>query len=237
MKLYFALAFISFTTTLFSQSKMNGKVLDDGGLLPDVEVINSTKAIVIKTNDNGNFQILADVNDEIIFYSKNHIQINLKVKNKDLTVENEIILQRKQIELEELKIDKSPSIKIDMSYESLKMTQISKEQARPKAQIYMGEIQNGTDFVAIGAKLANLISKLFVKKGGKKEFKSTESFSKIVKNKFTDDFFIGKLNLNESEVDLFLTFCEMDESSKIFHEQTGVLELIDFLIKKRKEFK
>jgi hypothetical protein len=237
-KLYFVLTFISLTTTLFSQSKMNGKVLDDISSIPNVEVINATKQLVAKTNDEGNFQILADLNDEIIIYSKNYIQMNLKVNNEHLTGEHKIILQRKQIELEELKIDKLPTFKADMSYESLKIDKIYKEQSRPQPiGVYTGEIQNGMDFIAIGGKLANLVGKLFPKKEKKEVSKRVESFSALAKNKFPYDFFTRNLNLPENEIDLFLTFCEMDNASKAFHKKSDPLELMDFLFKKRGEFK
>ncbi|UOK41936.1 MULTISPECIES: hypothetical protein [Flavobacterium] len=237
-KLYFVLTLLGFSTTLFSQSKMNGKVLDENALIPNVEVINATKKLIVKTNDEGYFQILADVNDEIIIYSKNYLEKYIKVKKEDLTNENKIVLQKKQIELEELKIDKLSTFKVDMSYESLKMAKIYKEQSRPKpVGVYTGEIQNGVDFVAVGGKLADLFRKLFNKNGKKEESKRTESFSTMAKNRFTYDFFTRNLNLDENEIDLFLTFCEMDKASNAFHKKSGILDLMDFLLKKRGEFK
>lgn len=232
-KCHFALILLVITTTLFSQSKIKGKVLDENAPIPNAEVINATKKLIVKTNDDGNFQILADVNDEIIIYSKNYLEMHLKVKKEHFGTENEIVLQRKQIELEELKIDRLPTFKVDMSYESLKMEKINKEQSRPKAQVYNGEIQNGTDFTAVG----NLIGRLFSKKEKIKESKTKESFSTLAKNRFTYDFFTQKLNLEENEIDLFLTFCEMDKASNAFHKKSNILDLMDFLLKKRGEFK
>ncbi|WP_131494757.1 hypothetical protein [Flavobacterium enshiense] len=203
-----------------------------------MEVINATKQLIIKTNDEGNFQILADVNDEIIFYSKNYHQVRLKVKKEHFASENKIVLQKKEIELEELKIDKLSTYKVDMSYESLKTEKIYKEQSRPQpVGVYTGEIQNGVDFVAVGGKLANLLSRLFSKNEKKKESKTIVSFSTLAKNSFTYDFFTRNLNLPENEIDLFLTFCEMDKASKAFNKKSGTLDLMDFLLKKRGEFK
>ena len=237
-KLYFVLTLLGFTTALFSQSKMNGKVLNENALIPNVEVINATKQLIVKTDNEGYFQILADVNDEIIFYSKNYLEMYLKVKKEHLAIENKIVLQKKLIELEEIKIDVHPTYKVDMSYESLKMAKIYKEQSRPQpVGVYTGEIQNGLDFVAIGSKLANLISKLFSNKEKKKESKTKESFSTLAKNSFTYDFFTRNLNLPENEIDLFLTFCEMDKASNVFDKKSNTLDLMDFLLIKRGEFK
>ncbi|ESU26622.1 hypothetical protein FLJC2902T_25960 [Flavobacterium limnosediminis JC2902] len=237
-KLYFLLTLTGLTTTLFSQSKMNGKLVDESALIPNVEVINATKQLIVKTNDEGDFQILADINDEIIIYSKNYLEKHLKVKKEHLTNENIIVLQRKQIDLEELKIEKLSTFKVDMSYDALKMEKIYKEQSRPKPEgVYTGEIQNGADFVAIGGKLVGLVRKLFPKKEKKEASERTESFSTMAKNRFTYDFFTRNLNLNENEIDLFLTFCEMDEASKTFNKKSGALDLMDFLLKKRGEFK
>ena len=91
--------------------------------------------------------------------------------------------------------------------------------------------------MAIGGKLANLVGKLFPKKEKKEASKREERFSTLAQNRFTYDFFTRDLNLNENEIDLFLTFCEMDEASKVFHKKSGTLELMDFLFKKRGEFK
>ncbi|HSD14064.1 MAG TPA: hypothetical protein VLB74_05410 [Flavobacterium sp.] len=232
-KSYLVLFVLGLATTLFSQSKINGKVFDENDLIPNIEVINATKQLTSKTDNEGNFQILADVNDEIIFYSKNFVERHLKVKKEHLTNENKIVLVKKEIELEELKIDKLPTFKADMSYESLKMEKIYNEQSRPKAQVYNGEIQNGMDFMAIG----NFIGKLFSKKDKKKVSKKTEKFSTMAKKRFANDYFTKNLNLPENEIDLFLTFCEMDKASNAFDKKSGTLDLMDYLLKKRGEFK
>ena len=53
----------------------------------------------------------------------------------------------------------------------------------------------------------------------------------------TADFFTETLKLEESEIGLFLVFCENDAKAKSFLESENKFQLIDFLITKNEEFK
>lgn len=237
-KIYTLIILIGSLNSIFSQSKFSGVVTSESVPLSSVEIINLTKKKFTKSNDRGEFEIQADINDEITFYLKDFIQRNEKLKNEHLTTHNNIVLVKRPIELEEVKIVKGPKLSVINDYESLKIAKIQKEQLRPKVTgVYTGEIQNGVDFMAIGGKLVNLIGKIFKKNEGVTKNKMKISFEDYIVKNFGQDYLLKKLNLQENEFELFLKFCENDNQTASVINNDNKLDVLEFLMKKAKEFK
>lgn len=157
--------------------------------------------------------------------------------NGHLTGYNRIILEKNIIELEEIQIVKAPKMTVINSYESLKEAKISKEMSRPKVVgVYTGEFQNGVDFVAIGSKLAKLVKKTF-KKNNSKEKEVQIPFEESINKYFDNKKIIKMLNLSEDELNLFFEFCKNDVDVKSVISQNNELSTLEFLFRKRKEFK
>lgn len=223
---------------IIAQTKLTGIVTSENITLFNVEVINTTKKTSVKSNDKGEFQINADVNDEIIFFFKNYLQKNIKILKEHLNIHNKITLTKRPIELDEIKIVKAPKVTIINSYESLKIAKIEKEQSRPKViGVYTGEIQNGIDFMAIGNKVADLIGKIFKKNDDIKKSYSKTSFEDYLDINFEHEYLIRKLNLQENEFELFLSFCKKSNEVNDVINKNNKLDVFEFLIKKRKEFR
>lgn len=205
--------------------------------LSNVEIINSSKKIFVKSDENGVFQIEANVNDKVMFYLKDYIQKTIEITKDDLSKNIEVVLNKKAIELTEVEVIRGPSMKIDVSYNALKMEKIAKEQLSPKVTgVYTGEIQNGADFVALGKGAYKLVSKLFSNKD-KESYKKVIPFKNLIQNKFSDDYLSKNLKLENDELELFFAFCEEDKNYQLLNEKSDQLELLQFLIKKRNEFK
>ncbi len=206
--------------------------------LQNVEIINSTKKNTTRSNEKGEFQIQAELNDEVIFFLKGYIQKSLKIEKQHINTTLKIVIEKNAIELDEIEINKTKNLKIFNDYKSLKMAKISKQQSQPKVVgVYTGEFQNGIDFIEIGSVLVNQVSKIFKNKDKNNDRSKQISFRNRIQNEFSNDVLVSKLKLKEDEIDLFLNFCELDNKAKSFNDKTSSIELFDFLVSKRVEFK
>ncbi|WP_136666820.1 hypothetical protein [Flavobacterium sp. H122] len=237
-KIYFLIISIACVNSISAQSKFKGIVLSEGIPLADVEIVNVPKKNAVKSNDRGEFQIQVEVNDEIVFFLKNYLQKNEKIKMEHLAVHNNVVLKRRPIELDEVKIVKAPKVYVINDYESLKMAKIEKDQSRPKViGVYTGEFQNGIDFMAVGNKIASLIGKIFKKNEDIQKRKIKTSFEDYINISFGNEYLVQKLNLPENEFDLFIRFCKNDNLVATVVSKDNKLEALEFLLKKRREFK
>jgi hypothetical protein len=221
----------------FSQSTkvLNGRVFCDKIFLGSVEVVNETKKTVVLSNNQGNFSINVSQNDVLFFLSKKHtikkITINTEILNaSDFVVDLEI----KPIELDEVEIVNLEKVNFKVKEVDVDAINISKNANRPKNNIYTGEIENGIDFVRIG----KMIFKIFKRK----KIKSDDSASKIdfktyIKSNFNTSYFIKNLDLKVEEISWFLEYCNSDPNSKKVVQTSNILNVMDFLLSKRKEIK
>ncbi|ESU18562.1 hypothetical protein FCR2A7T_28590 [Flavobacterium cauense R2A-7] len=227
-----------FHSAIFGQSNLHGLVRSNGNAIANVDVVNVTKKIAKKTNDKGVFSIAAVAGDEIVFVLKDYYEKKIRVSPEQLNSNVAFELEKRGIELQELEIDKSPKINTDMSYESVKKAKLENEQSKAKViGVYTGEIEYGVDFVEIGNKVIKFLDRQLARKFEKDAPSKGESFKNYVKREFPNDFFITKLNLKENEIDSFIDFCENDLKAKHVTDKNGVLDVLDFLIEKRKQFK
>lgn len=236
-KIYTLLLFLASFNSLLAQSKFLGIVTSQKQPLANVEVINITQKIAVTTNDRGEFQIQAMVNDEITFYLKEYNQWFVKIKMKHLTIHNNIDLVKRPIELGEIKIVKASKVYVINDYESLKNVAVEKEARQPKVTgVYTGDIPNGVDFIAVGSKIVNVIGKIFNHDATAKKQKPKQSFRKSIEENFDYHYLLEKLMLQEDEYELFLKFCETDKQALELINKNK-LELFQYLVQKREEFK
>ncbi|RXR16279.1 hypothetical protein EQG63_11680 [Flavobacterium amnicola] len=231
------LYFVFFYSSVFSQEKeISGVVKFNGTRIADVEVVSVNAKQIVKSNAEGEFLILAKMKETLIFYSKRFL-VKKVIVNDEIFNQGKIIvtLEEKPIELNEIEVKRTPENKIDVSYEALKASKIEKDVLRPNVVgVYTGEIVNGMDFIEIGKK----IFKLFRKKENDGENKVEKTnFRQYVKNNFSDDFFSKDLHLKTEEIPLFIDFCALDVYSSEVIYKNGILDVIEFLLTKRKEFK
>lgn len=212
--------------------------MGNGFAKANVEVVNVTKKTIQKTDDKGRFSIKAVVGDEILFAAKDYNEKKIKLNPEHFKSEQVFELEMKIVELKEIEITTGvEKFKVASNYETVKMEQLAKEESRPKViGVYTGEIEKGIDFVEIGNKVIRLIDRQLDKKNEKEVKGKGESFKNYVKREFPNDFFITKLNLKENEIDPFIAFCENDLKAKHVTDKNGVLDVLEFLIEKRKQF-
>ncbi|WP_136666819.1 hypothetical protein [Flavobacterium sp. H122] len=235
LKFYLICVFI-FGNVIWAQEKrINGKVQSEGIPLNEIEVVNSRNKTTTKTNKKGEFSILAKNNDELIALTKDYLIKKIIVTEKDFSSNNLIIeMPKMAIELKEVEVKKEAELNADVNLDALKTVELEKTQARPKPiGVYTGEIPNGIDFVKVGEKIM-LLFKGENQRVPKKE--AVVEFRNYIERNFSTDFFVNKLNLNEKEIPFFIDFCSKDFASTQI-PKSNELDVIEFLIQKRKEYK
>lgn len=93
----YTLSMLLFINAFLAQDKkISGKIMTDGLPLQNVEIINKQAKNSVKTNNLGEFSILATPNDELIVYAQNYPMKKMILSEKDFTSNNLIIQMNKQ---------------------------------------------------------------------------------------------------------------------------------------------
>ncbi|WP_264552547.1 hypothetical protein [Flavobacterium sp. N2038] len=234
-KLLTTISFFTYQLSISQTEKvLNGKVLSQNVPLDKVEVINKTGKTSSRTNEFGEFSILAKEQDSLLFFSKNYLFTRLKLTLKDLE-KNYLIVEMnpKAEELENVIVSKSVFTKTEIKKIVNNKDEINKiiirkkfDEVTSKVTVYDGRIKNGLDF-----------SYPIFDKPKKKIEPRDDRFRKLVIASCSPDFFIKNLKIKPEEKELFLKFCDADPKSKILLEHPNVLAVMDFLYDKNDEFK
>ena len=226
---------ISFFTYQLSTSQteklLHGKVISNNSPLNKVEVINKTAKTSTRTNELGEFSILAKAQDSLIFFSKNYFFKRLKLNEKDLQVNNFIVeLNPTAEELDDVIITniKAPKI-INNAYnrDEIRKIKIRKQfdDVTSRVNVYDGKID----------KAINYSHAIFDKP--KEKIEEDDRFKKLVIAYCPHAFFVQNLKLKPEEKEIFLNFCDVDPQSKILLEHPNALAFMEFLHAKNEEFK
>lgn len=223
----------------FSQARqyLSGVVTYDNRVLQNVDVINKTSEISTRTNYKGEFLIIANANDSILFYSKNFHLNKIKVAKSQLDQNYlKIVMIEKPEELDEVVIERIESFKIrgNKAYEQGKIDAYKTEKFDNNEgyqAMREGTFVNGLNFVEIGKRILSL----FEKKSKNEELPKIE-FSILAKEICEEKFFTQTLKLRPDEIDLFLQFCDSDPRSLELKKEVNVLKMMDFLLVKNTEF-
>jgi hypothetical protein len=240
MKQFLSLLFVFFLfSDCFSQTTkpINGKVLSGGMALSGIDIVNMNSKKITKSDSNGSFSILGKTGDELFIISKEYLDQKIVLTQAQFDLNNLIItLEKKPIELDNVTIQRVESMKIKVSQADLDEVKLEKQKNALKVQnVYTGEIENGVDFVRIGKGIANLFKN--------KDEEKTETpvnpinFKDYITTNFDNVFFIEQLKLNPEEINLFISYCEIDSKSKTILENQNLLETIEFMLSKNEDFK
>lgn len=238
VKLLTTISFFAYQLSISQTERiLKGKVLSETILLKNVEVINKTSKISTTTNEIGEFSILANAKDSLIFFSKGYYFKRLKLTQHDLDNNNLLInMVVRPLELDEVVVSKIESITVWLTKEDIKEIKLNAHKSKEGLKIagYKEAVMPlGTDFIYLGKQIRNLFKK---EETPKKESPEID-FSQLVKNTLNPDFFTKDLKLKPEETTLFIEFCEADPKSKILLENPNILATMDFLYAKNEEFK
>ncbi len=231
VKLLTTISFFTYQLSISQTEKLlHGKVVSQNLPLKNVEVINKTAKKSTRTNEAGEFDIVVNINDSLLFFSKDYLFTRLKIKSEDIQFNNLLVnMILKPEELKEVVVTKIKFDKVKFDREKVAEILISK-QAKNLTQFIPG-YKDGT--------IPNPI-KITIPLGGVSTKSKTipeSEFKKLVTATCTSDFFTKNLKLNPEEKELFIEFCDADSKSKTLLINPNILATMDFLYAKNEEFK
>ncbi|RKR09800.1 hypothetical protein C8C83_1450 [Flavobacterium sp. 90] len=229
VKLLTTISFLTYQLSISQTEKLlKGKVHSETILLKDVEVINKTAKTSTRTNELGEFSILVNVKDSLIFYTKDYSFKRLKVTSEIIESKNILIeMSLKPEELKEVVLTtiKFEKIKLDKeAIQSIKNIKISRDLNRYISGYNDGRMPWGVDY------------NISLDKKPRKNKKEQIDFKRLAQNLCSPGFFIDELKLNPNEKDLFLEFCETDSKSEDLLKSGNTLSIMDFLYAKNTQF-
>jgi len=235
IKLLTTISFFTYQLSISQTEKLlHGKVISNKNPQNKVEVINKTAQNSTRTNELGEFSILAKEQDSLLFFSKDYLFTRLKVTLKDLEKSYLIVeMTPKAEELDNVVVSRSVLNKTELKNIANNKEEINKIKIRKqfddvttKVIVYDGTIKNAINFTYP-----------IFDKPKKKIEPSDDRFKKLIIASCPPEFFIKNLNISTEEKEIFIKFCDADPKSKILLEHPNILATMDFLYLKNEEFK
>lgn len=239
VKLLTTISFLTYQlATSQTEKLLHGRVFSNNYPIDKVEVINKTAKTSTRTNKLGEFSILVQAKDSLLFFAKDYFFTRLKISQENIEQNNmNVTMNIKAEELNEVVVTNIKLDKINTSQQEADDIKFNKDNRslQKYTGVYDGTITNGMDFARMGTGLLNLL-----KKGKKDELKNKTSetvFKKLIAASIPRDFFTKDLKLKPEEVDLFIDFCDADPRSAKLIENNNILTTMDFLYAKNEMFK
>ena len=235
VKLLTTISFLTYQVSISQTEKLlHGKVIYQELVLKNVEVINKTAQTSTRTNELGEFSILAKEQDSLLFFSKDYLFTRLKLTLQDLDKNYLIVeLDPKAEELDNVIVSRSVFNKTELKQIANNKEEINKIKIRKqfddvttKVNVYDGKIKNAINF-----------NYPIFDKPKKKIEPHDDLFKKLIIASCPPEFFRKNLNITSKEKELFIKFCDADPKSKTLLEHPNVLATMDFLTAKNDEFK
>ncbi|MCP2026774.1 hypothetical protein L1276_001918 [Flavobacterium sp. HSC-32F16] len=229
VKLLTTISFFTYQLSISQTEKLlHGKVLANKIPLNKVEVINKTAKTSTRTNELGEFSILAKEQDSLLFFSKDYFFTRLKLTSENLKNNNLVInMITKAEELNEVVITAIKFQKV--VFDAEKVNEINNRKTANDLTRYTG-VNDGR--IRYSANMNIPLGSSHPKE----KYEVDNRFKKHAAAYCPPDFFTKNLNLNPDQKELFLEFCDADPKSKTLLEHPNVLATMDFLYTKNKEF-
>ncbi|WP_456312821.1 hypothetical protein [Pseudomonas shirazensis] len=238
VKLLTIISFLTYQLSISQTEKLlHGRVFSNNYSLDKVEVINKTAKTSTRTNKMGEFSIVVQPKDSLLFFAKDYLFTRLKIAQENIDQNNITVnMNIKAEELNEVVVTNINFDKISTSQQNVDDIKFAKDNTslQKYTGVYDGTIANGMDFTRMGTGLINLFKK--DKEEVKKKTEETV-FKKLIAASIPRDFFIKDLKLKPEQVDLFIEFCDADPRSAKLIENNNILTTMDFLYAKNEVFK
>jgi hypothetical protein len=237
---YKIVVLLLFFQVSFSQNGLrktiHGQAVNDSTRVENVVVfnINTEKGRIV--NPDGSFEVFAKANDTLVFSSLSFKPVKIVLTQKQIEEPLlVVILEVFYNQLNEVIIDDKSTHPVPVNTQNIvDKRYVADAKSSPKNEyIYDGSIVNGVNFVRLYKDVLTVLKK---KNPKQSNFTSELNFTeKALQINYT--FYIKTLNLKDEEIKLFLLYCENDVKSKAVLKSKSDFEIMDFMIKKNKEFK
>lgn len=224
---------------VLTRKTLHGQIVNDSIKLENVIVFNVNSKTGMLVGSKGVFNILAKVNDTLIFSSLAFKSRKIILTEKQISAPIlRVTLEAYTNQLAEVIVPVKKKIKpINGNTQAIVDKQyFDDEKSSPKNRTMPsdGTIENGMNFVRI---YKDVLKTLRKNNPEIIDYTQNKSFTEVALKKVGYDFFANTLQLNDDEIRLFLIFCENDPKSKTLIKSENEFQLIDFLVTKNKKYK
>lgn len=230
--------FMCFGMSVFSQDRtlLRGKVMYRDSNVINENVLNVTAKQATITNENGEFEIMVALGDELVFTAVNY-KITAVLISQEILDNNRLVVSvdEKVTALEEVVVGPENTEKFlalknerfkDYNYEIDRSTEVDNIAEAGTVQ----GMQNGLNFV-------NIFKLLFQNKDQAVSSNLPQlKLSEVIRQLYEDRFFIEDLQLSATQIEPFLYYLDTQPTSKNLFKKENEFQLIDFLVNQSQDF-
>lgn len=230
-----------FATLGYSQTDdrrpLRGQVMYRNVPVPNENVINTTAERATITNEKGEFLIYVKEGDELVFTAINY-QIEILKVTIDILAKNRLVVEvnEKVTELDEVTVSPENQKKfLQLQNEEFKQYTYETDATGEVQNIALDPtvrgMQDGVNFV-------NIFKALFLSKAKDTENARTPlKVSEVLRQVYSDDFFVQDLQLPQDKIDAFLLYCDGQLPTQSLLRKDNEFQLIEFLVTQSVEFR
>jgi signal peptidase I len=209
-----------------------GQLVNDSIKVENIIIFNLNSRVGTMSKTEGFFDVYALPGDTISFSS-------IQFKTKKILLSNSVFDERVYAVRLQQYINQLDEVVIS----NKKITQVSENTQKYVDKQYFDDAQSSPKTTNVydgktpgvdAVRLFKDILKLFKKTNPKV---TEPSFTETTLNRVKYSYFRDTLKLKDNEIALFLFFCEVDHKAKIISRNENLLNLMDFLYNRNKEFK
>ncbi|WP_179377313.1 hypothetical protein [Winogradskyella wichelsiae] len=225
--LFLFIPFIHFSQTL------NGKVYDTKSVIKNIKVFNKTQNRVTITNEEGDFNIEAKVNDSITFESLFYHKKTVILKASHFGSMAVFELKEILTELDEVEVKAEPvqPVFVEETY-NIELQNIIQEDIKNNPHLYKpAGATNGVDFVSLIGTVVDLLTKDKYRPTTYEPITYTQMDSLFEKSDFFNKQLITEnLKIPEDKQYLFYDFCESKYLSSELLKEENKMQLLEELV-------
>lgn len=232
---------------------LHGQIVSDSLAVENITVLNKTSAMSSITDKDGNFSIYARAADTLYFSAVALRDAQMVLKPKDFSLEKLIVRLDAEINmLDEIVVHSlTGNLAVDSRRTKIKnytpaidsgeiIRQMKNEIQIPGDDELLNNALPQTESSLQGINF-NKIGRMIFRSRHKNNpapavYKSPKVFTVVVRERFSDSFFIETLKIPEDEIIQFIAFCDIGENGTALLDPQRDADLTNYLIVKSAEY-
>lgn len=214
---------------------LRGKVLYKNTNVPNENVINATTGTATITDDSGEFSILVQEGDQLVFTAINY-QLEVVPVTGEILRNNRLVVEvtEKVRMLEEVVVTPEDQERfLELKNEDFKTYEYEIDRST--------EVENITQSATVrgmqdGLNFATIFKALFKPHKEENRERPALKVSEVLRHVYNDDFFVTDLKLPRDKIDDFLQYCDDKIPSQTLLRKENEFQLIDFLVTQSKTY-
>lgn len=237
MKKLLLFLFLITTASIFAQERtlLRGQVLYRNVNVVNQNVINTTAETATITNEDGAFEIMVAIGDQLAFTAVNY-QLKTVIITQEILDKGRLVVEVKEkvTELDEVVVTpENQEAYIKLQEERFKEFYYEPDKSTGIRNVALSQqerfLENGINFV-------NIFKAIFKSKKKETVKKEPLKLSKMLRQVYDDEFFVVDLRIPQDKIDAFLYFCDNKLPEESLLKKDAEFMLIDFLVSQSKEF-